>query len=189
MLPTGDKRAPGLGSYIKDELGSYVTLIVSATHPLRVVALRDCAATSAVAPLIEQREPRGRACVVVHRAERETKEIDPGERLQGGIRQIRSEHDLDARTGLQTRQGQKGDHDRDDADERQRRDDPRRPHHESLRPRPEQRVWGSKTPTISPMSPEKPCAPVSLSITPRSDWIGSGPFDPGQCRKMSQSHY
>ena len=33
VLPTGDKRGPGLGSYIKDELGSYVTLIVSAMHP------------------------------------------------------------------------------------------------------------------------------------------------------------
>jgi hypothetical protein len=33
MLPAGAKRGPGLGSYIKDELGSYVTLIVSATHP------------------------------------------------------------------------------------------------------------------------------------------------------------
>jgi hypothetical protein len=31
ILPTGDQRAPGLGSFIKDELGSsYVTLIVSA---------------------------------------------------------------------------------------------------------------------------------------------------------------
>jgi len=28
----GDAREPGLGSYIKDELGSYVTLIVSALH-------------------------------------------------------------------------------------------------------------------------------------------------------------
>lgn len=32
ILPSGDERDPGLGSYIKDELGSYVTLIVSATH-------------------------------------------------------------------------------------------------------------------------------------------------------------
>ena len=31
-LPSGE-RAAGLGTYIKDELGSYITTVVSATHP------------------------------------------------------------------------------------------------------------------------------------------------------------
>lgn len=39
MKPSGDARDPGLGSYIKDELGSYVLAVVSAEHTYETSAV------------------------------------------------------------------------------------------------------------------------------------------------------